>query len=103
VDRSGAGGLREVAAVIVPIYDWYSDTDPKALDAFLAQQRKMSASEKIAAVFQLNRMLWHTAEAHERNLHPEADDREIFLRVAAHRLDRETMLRVYGWYPPNGR
>jgi hypothetical protein len=59
----------------------------------------MSASEKIAAVFQLNQMLWNTTEAHERSLHPEADDREIFLRVA-HRLDRETMLRVYGWYPP---
>ena len=61
----------------------------------------MSASEKIAAVFQLNQMLWNTTEAHERNLHPEADEREIFLRVAAHRLDRETMLRVYGWYPPD--
>ena len=23
----------------------------------------------------------------------------LFLRVVAHRLDRETMLRVYGWYP----
>ena len=59
----------------MPNYDWHSDTDPKALDVFLAQKRKMSASEKIAAVFQLNQMLWH-------------------------RLDRETMLRVYGWFPP---
>jgi hypothetical protein len=87
----------------MPRHDWYSDTDPKALEVFIEQQRKMSAAEKIAAVFQLNRMLWDTAGAHERNLHPEADDREIFLRVAAHRLDRETMLRVYGWYPPNAR
>jgi hypothetical protein len=84
-------------------YDWYSDTDPKALEVFIAQQRKMSAGEKIAAVFASNQLLWRITEASERKLHPDADEREIFLRVAAHRLDRETMLRVYGWYPSNAR
>ncbi len=40
------------------------------------------------------------SEARERQLHPQASDREIFSpRDLAHRLDRETMLRVYGWYP----
>jgi hypothetical protein len=87
----------------VPNYDWYSDTDASALKVFLEQQRKMSAGEKIAAVFASNRLLWRITEASERKLHPDADEREIFLRVAAHRLDRETMLRVYGWYPPNTR
>jgi len=75
-------------------HEWYSE-------AFLAQQRSMSASEKIAAVFALNELVRRVTESRERQLHPEADEREIFLRVAAHRLDRDTMLRVYGWYPPD--
>ena len=81
------------------MHDWYSDTDPKALKVFIDLQRRMSAAEKTACVFQMNEMLRLTTEARERQLHPEASDREIFLRVASHRLDRETMIRVYGWDP----
>jgi hypothetical protein len=79
--------------------DWYSDTDPKALEVFIDLQRKMTLAEKTAGVFQMTEMLWRTAEAHERRTHPRANEREIFLRVAAHRLDRDTMIRVYGWDP----
>lgn len=79
--------------------DWYSDTDPKALEVFLELQRKMTPGEKIVAVFQMNEEARRIREKHERRLHPDASDREIFLRVAAHHLDRGTMLRVYGWYP----
>ncbi|HYL35452.1 MAG TPA: hypothetical protein VEV17_06035 [Bryobacteraceae bacterium] len=82
-------------------HDWYSDTDPKALKVFIDLQRRMSPAEKIAGVFQMNEMIWRTAEAVERKAHPEADDREIFLRLAARHLDRATMERVYGWYPPD--
>ena len=80
-------------------HDWYSDTDPKALKVFIECQRTMTPSQKFEAVFRLNKLLRALAEANERELHPEADDREIFLRVAARRLDRETMKRVYGWCP----
>jgi hypothetical protein len=80
-------------------HQWYSDTDPKALEVFLARQRTMTATEKIEAVFQQNELLRRLSEARERQLHPDDTDREIFLRVVAHRLDRETMLRMYGWYP----
>jgi hypothetical protein len=80
-------------------HPWYADTDPKALEVFIDLQRKMSPAQKVAGVFQMNEMLWRTTEAHERQSHPEASDREIFLRVASHRLDRETMIRVYGWDP----
>lgn len=81
-------------------HDWYSDTDPKALKVFIECQRALAPEEKIRKVFQLNRLLRGLAEASERQLHPEASDREIFLRVAARRLDRETMKQVYGWDPP---
>jgi hypothetical protein len=82
-------------------HEWYSDTHPKALKVFLARQRTMTATEKIEAVFQENELLRSLSEARERQLHPAASDQEIFLRVVAHRLDRETMQRVYGWHPDN--
>jgi hypothetical protein len=78
---------------------WYADTDPKALEVFIDLQRKMTPGEKTAGVFQMNEMLRRTTEAHERKLHPKDSDRQIFLRAAAHRLDRETMIRVYGGDP----
>jgi hypothetical protein len=80
-------------------HEWYADTDAKAFQVFLSRQRSMTATEKIQAVFEQNELLRSMTEARERQLHPQASDREIFLRVTAHRLDRETMLRVYGWYP----
>ena len=80
-------------------HDWYSDTEPKALKAFLDIQRRRNPTQKVQAVFELNRLLRALAETNERALHPEADDREIFLRGVARRLDRQTMKRVYGWCP----
>jgi hypothetical protein len=83
----------------MPKHEWYADTGAKAFEVFLSRQREMTPSEKIRAVFEQNELLRSLSAANERRLHPEASDREIFLRVVAHRLDRETMLRVYGWYP----
>lgn len=79
--------------------DWYRDTDRKALEVFIGLQRNRTPEAKTTAVFQMNEMLWRTTAAHERRLHPDASEREIFLRAAAHRLDRDTMIRVYGWDP----
>ncbi len=63
-------------------HDWYSDTDPKALKAFFECQRALAPEEKIRKVFQLNRLVRGLTEAGERQLHPDASDREIFLRAA---------------------
>jgi len=79
--------------------DYYRDTDPKALEVFLSLQRQMTGPEKIAAVFQMNEMLWNLAESGVRQQYPEACDREVFLRTAARFHDRESMKRVYGWDP----
>ena len=83
----------------MPRSDWYSDTDPQALEVFLECQRRMTPSEKVRGIFQLSRMLFETAEAEVRRLHPGIAEREVFLRTAARYLDRETMIRVYGWDP----
>jgi hypothetical protein len=83
----------------MPRSDWYSDTDPRALEVFLECQRRMTASEKLQGILQLNRMVFETARAEIRRQHPGIGEREVFLRTAARHLDRDTMLRVYGWDP----
>jgi len=83
----------------MPRSDWYSDTDPRALEVFLECQRRMSASEKVEGMLSLTRMVFETAEAEVLRQHPGISDREAFLRTAARHLDRGTMMRVYGWDP----
>ncbi len=79
--------------------DYYSDTSPEAMEVFLDVQRRMSPAQKIALVFSYTRTLFRMMEANVRALYPMAEDREIFLRVTARHLDRDTMIRVYQWDP----
>jgi hypothetical protein len=79
--------------------DEFGDTDPRALEVFLSLQREMSVSQKIATVFELSGMLLQLSEAGVRRSYPNAGEREVLLRVAARHLDRETMIRAYGWDP----
>ena len=79
--------------------DFYSDTDPTALEVFLDLQRKMPPEEKLAMVFGLIRLVHGFAEAALRQARPELDDHEIKMRLASRRLDREAMIRAYGWDP----
>jgi hypothetical protein len=83
----------------MPQSDWYSDTDPKALEVFLECQRRMSASDKIRGMLELTSVVFETALAEIRRQRPGMDEREVFLRTAARHLDRETMIRVYSWDP----
>ena len=80
-------------------YNWMADTDPKAFEVLIELQRKMTVEEKLACVLQTSAMLMALSEANVRKLYPAATEREIFLRSAARRLDRETMIRAYGWDP----
>ncbi|MGE3173993.1 MAG: hypothetical protein AB7O97_15310 [Planctomycetota bacterium] len=75
------------------------DTDPIAEQRQFEIWSRMSATEKFAAFAQLMAMADAFAEAGIRRLHPDADDREVFLRRAARTLDRATMIAAYGWDP----
>ena len=79
--------------------DFFSDTDPKALQVFLDIHRKLPAARKVEMVFEMTEMVLAAAKAGVRMQYPNADEREVFLRATARRLDRETMIRVYGWDP----
>ena len=78
---------------------WYEDTDPKALEVFVELHRRMTPGERTAKIFELAAFQENLQRASIREMYPDADEREIFLRVAARRLDRETMMKVYGWDP----
>jgi hypothetical protein len=77
----------------------YADTDPRVMEVWLDRLRRMPPGEKLSTVFSLNKMAWNMAEMGVRLAHPQASDREIFLRVAARRLSRDLMIRMYGWDP----
>ncbi len=76
-----------------------SDTHPGALEVLVALQRGMSPPQKLALVFELSDMLLQLSAQGVRQLYPQAGEREVFLRVASRHLDRETMIRAYGWDP----
>jgi hypothetical protein len=78
---------------------WYEDTTPKALEVFIELHRRMTPSQRLSHVFELTEFQEGLQRASVRSMYPDADEREVFLRVAARRLDRETMIKVYGWDP----
>ena len=78
---------------------WYEDTDPKALDVFLRLHREMTPGERAARIFEMAAFQENLQRASVRSMYPGAGEREVFLRVAARRLDRQTMIQVYGWDP----
>jgi hypothetical protein len=78
---------------------WYEDTDPEALEVFLQLHRRMTPGQRVARVFELTAFQENLQRASVRSMYPEATEQEVFLRVAAPRLDRDTMIRAYGWDP----
>ena len=77
----------------------YSDTDPRAMEVWLDLLRKMPAGDKLKLTLDLTRFALQMSEMGVRSRHPQADDREVFLRVAALHLGRDLMIRAYGWDP----
>jgi len=74
-----------------------TDTDP-AIEALLIEgYRKMTPSQKLEIVSQLTRAVQELAMADVRRRHPNADARELELRVASRWLVPELMLAAFGW------
>ena len=76
------------------------DTSPEARRVQVEGYRRMSPQQKLARVFSLNRTLECLASARIKAWYgPQLSERELRLRLAALRLDRDTMVRVFGWDP----
>jgi hypothetical protein len=59
----------------------------------------MPAAPKLRYALEASKRQIRLYEVGVRHLYPNAGEREIFLRTAARHLDRETMVKVYGWDP----
>lgn len=77
----------------------FADTDPKVLEKWIEIQRAMSADEKLRSVLEASEFVLRLYEMGVRHQYPNATDREVLVRVAARHLDRETVIKVYGWDP----
>jgi len=75
------------------------DTHPAIAERILEGYRRMSPAEKLARVDALWRSGRQLALAGIRARHGVTGEREERLRIAALELDRDTMVRVFGWDP----
>ncbi len=73
------------------------DTSPKVERFLIDGYRRMSGDEKVARVWALNRLTLNLALADIRQRHPDADDREMLLRLAVRRYGVEFVREHLGW------
>jgi hypothetical protein len=59
--------------------------------------RAMTHAEKFERMRDLSRFVEMLVRADVRRLHPEADEREILLRIASRRVPAELLKRAFGW------
>lgn len=76
-----------------------ADTDPAVEERQIEAWRAMTPAEKLRIVSELVRASEELALAGVKLRHPGRSERELALRVAALRLDRDTMIRWLGWDP----
>ena len=75
------------------------DTDVATDRRMFELYRDMSVEAKLEHMGALGRLAEEVALAGVRTRYPEATEHELRLRLASRWIDRETMIRVYGWDP----
>jgi hypothetical protein len=75
------------------------DTDPAVEERQIEAWRRMTPAQKLRIVSELVRASEELALAGIEQRHPDATGRELELRLAALRLDRDLMVRWLGWDP----
>lgn len=76
-----------------------SDTHPKIHALQIEGYRKMSSSHKLECVWSMLRAARDLVLLDVRRRHPNADERELTLRVASRFIEPELMARAFGWDP----
>ncbi len=76
---------------------WYEDTETKALQVFIELHRRMTPGERLSRMFEMCAFQEALQYSSVRTMYPDADEREVFLRVAERRLGPELTRKVYGW------
>lgn len=76
-----------------------SDTSPEARRRLIEHWRSVPPEEKAAIVGRLNRAVLALAQARQDAWYPDATPEERRLRLASLWIDRESMIRWWGWDP----
>jgi hypothetical protein len=76
-----------------------SDTDPEVERKLIELTRAMPDWKKIEQVFSLIETTRALSMVGLRERYPQASEEELKKRLAALVLDRETVIKVYGWDP----
>jgi hypothetical protein len=76
-----------------------ADTSPEAEALLIDEYRRMPSWVKVDRLSEIIRAAQELAIAGIRRRHPTATDDEIRLRLAALRLDRDTMKALFNWDP----
>jgi hypothetical protein len=77
-----------------------TDTPPEVEAIWIEGLRRMTGAERLLRAFDLTAAVRALAAARIRAEYgPDLSERELRLRLAALWLDRETMVRVFGWDP----
>lgn len=74
-----------------------NDTHPKINAMIIEGYRRMSPKQKLDCVRALNQAVQELAMLDVKRRHPNADSRELTLRVASRWLDPDLMLRALNW------
>jgi hypothetical protein len=74
-----------------------NDTDPRVEVVLVAGYRAMSVAQKLERVRTLTQTVQELALLDIRRRHPDADEREVALRLASRWLDAELMKHAFGW------
>jgi hypothetical protein len=77
------------------------DTDPEARRVLIELARRTPVWKKFAQVAATTETCRAFAKAGIRRRHPNASEDEVKRRLAGVTLDRETVIKVYGWDPKN--
>ena len=75
------------------------DTSREAEERQLAHWRALTPAQKARVFSEMMLATQQLARAGIESRHPGAREQEIRLRLMALRLDRETMIRFFGWDP----
>lgn len=76
-----------------------NDTDDKIQQILIEGYRKMTPQQKLRRVSELNKSIQQIALARIRKKYGDIPEREQKLRLASLWLDRDTMIKVFGWDP----
>jgi hypothetical protein len=69
-------------------------------EAMLERLRQMSPQEKMQEIIRLNKIAFEEEAARMRVQYgAETTDRDVRLRILSRQVDRETMLKAFGWDP----